>query len=95
MFLQSGAWQRMIDHFDLNKSNPMLVVDLVKEIELVEQWYERRFREMDAYFGIADGIDDIMPNQTTSTSMYNLNGQVISNRMKGIVIINNKKYFVK
>ena len=95
LFLQSGAWQRMIDHFDLNKSNPMLVVDLVKEIELVEQWYERRFREMDAYFGIADGIDDIMPNQTTSTSMYNLNGQVISNRMKGIVIINNKKYFVK
>jgi hypothetical protein len=73
----------------------MLVVDLAKEIELVEQWYERRFREMDAYFGIADGIDDIMANQTTSTSMYNLNGQVISNRMKGIVIINNKKYFVK
>ena len=95
LFLKSGAWQRMIDHYDLTKSNPMLVVDLAKEIELIEQWYERRFREMDAYFGISDGIDEIMASQNASTSMYNLQGQAVSSQTKGIVIINHKKYLVK
>ena len=54
LFLQSGAWQRMVTHFDAQNARPCYVNDLAKEISLVENWYEERFREMDAYFGIAD-----------------------------------------
>ena len=95
LFIKSGAWQRMTEHYDLTKKNPMLVADLAKEIEMIEEWYERRFREMDEYFGISDGIDDIMVNQKASSSVYNIKGQAVISHTKGIVIINNKLYFVK
>jgi len=56
LFLESGAWQRMTDHFDAQAVRPCYVRDLAREVTLVGEWYERRFREMDAYFGIVDGL---------------------------------------
>ena len=96
LFLKSGAWQRMIDRFGITSTGPMLVTDLAREIDLIEKWYENRFREMDAYFGISDGIEDIIARKsTTPTSIYNINGQVVNSQVKGIIIIDNRKYFVK
>ncbi len=51
LFIESGAWQRMVTYFDDQKSRPKYVNDLTREIRLVEEWYEARFHEMDAYFG--------------------------------------------
>ena len=51
----------------------------VLSVEQVQQLL--RFREMDAYFGVTDGIDDIantaQPN-TYNTAVYNLHGQHIN-----------------
>lgn len=52
LFLRSGAWQRMVDYFEAQKSRPKYVLDLSREISHIEEWYANRFREMDAYFGI-------------------------------------------
>lgn len=94
LFLKSGAWQRMIDRFGINEHGPKLVADLTKEISLIEQWYENRFREMDAYFGISDDIQDMTADEQNN-SVYNLSGTVTSSHTKGIIIKNHQKYFVK
>ena len=54
LFIKSGAWQRMVEHFNAQPSRPMYVNDLVREIEYIEEWYRDRFRQMDAYFGIEE-----------------------------------------
>ena len=104
LFIKSGAWQRMIDRFGVTSSGPMLVADLAKEISLIEKWYENRFHEMDAYFGITDGIENIEYSPlNTAQSVYNLQGQRIGDSTfnslhstrKGIIILNGKKYFVR
>ena len=94
LFLKSGAWQRMIDRFGVTSTGPMLVADLAKEIDLIERWYENRFREMDAYFGISDDIQDMTADEQNN-SVYNLSGTVTSSHTKGIIIKNHQKYFVK
>lgn len=57
LFIQSGAWQRMVEHFDGQQSRPKYVADLAREIAFVEEWYRNRFREMDTYFDIKDDED--------------------------------------
>jgi len=52
LFIQSGAWQRMVDYFDAQTSRPKYVHDLATEIEYIKEWYKQRFSQMDAYFGI-------------------------------------------
>ena len=98
LFIKSGAWQRMIDRFGVTSSGPMLVEDLTNEISLVEKWYEARFHEMDQYFGITDGIENIecAPLEIERV-VYDLNGRKVVNGQygKGIVIRNGKKYFMK
>lgn len=98
LFLQSGAWQRMVEHFENEKDRPMYVKDLAKEIELIVKWYEARFHEMDDYFNIADGIEEIAYDQgITRQSYYNLKGQKVSrnNLVAGIYIIDGKKVYIK
>lgn len=85
----------MIDRFGVTSSGPMLVDDLAKEISLIKKWYEQRFQEMDAYFGISDGIEGIIADTQSNSSVYNLNGQAVSSHTKGIIIKNNRKYFVR
>ena len=53
LFINSGAWQRMVDYYNTQKYKPCHVEDLSKEIELIINWYKDRFHEMDSYFGIA------------------------------------------
>lgn len=74
LFIQSGAWQRMTDHFGITIGGPMLVEDLAAEISLIERWYEARFQEMDAYFGITDGVEATHPSLQENVT-YDLNGR--------------------
>ena len=52
MFIQSGAWARMVEHYDAQRYKPKYVNDLTREINFIEEWYKDRFQQMDAYFGI-------------------------------------------
>jgi hypothetical protein len=54
LFVKSGAWQRMVEHFDAQQSRPQYVSDLVREVELIEEWYRDRFRKVDAFLGIEE-----------------------------------------
>ena len=54
LFIQSGAWQRMVEHFNAQQYRPEYVNDLEREIEYIEEWYKDRFRQMDTYFGIEE-----------------------------------------
>ena len=52
LFIQSGAWARMVEHYDAQTYKPKYVNDLTREINFIEEWYKDRFQQMDAYFGI-------------------------------------------
>ena len=97
LFLGSGAWKRMTDHFEAQKSRPMYVLDLTREIDLIEAWYANRFREMDAYFGIKesdteDGVNTIKNEKIKENNdIYNLSGQRLNKPLKGINIVNGRK----
>ena len=77
LFLESGAWNRMVTYFDVQKSKPKYVNDLELEIELIEKWYEDRFREMDAYFGIEDEVDIITMPASPDKAVYDLLGRKV------------------
>lgn len=100
LFIKSGAWQRMTDHYDKERSRPKYVQDLAREISFIEQWYVDRFLEMDAYFGIPrtqdleDGIDKAhKPHETHKThKSYDLSGRKVNAlTKKGIYLTNGKK----
>jgi hypothetical protein len=106
LFLSSGAWQRMTDHFEAQVSRPKYVLDLTKEIFLIEQWYTKRFLEVDDYFGIprtpelVDEIESIQSNQqsidNSQSFIYDIYGRRVSPQLKkGIYIINDRKVAVR
>ncbi len=78
LFIQSGAWQRMVDHFEAKSSKPQYVTDLAREISLIEAWYANRFAEMDTFFGITP-IDEV-PEMSTDEAYYDLLGRKMSSR---------------
>lgn len=79
----------MVTYFDGQKSKPKYVSDLAREIRLVEEWYEARFHEMDAYFGIEDGVNMIMMPDSKEKAIYDLFGRKIESELlaPGIYII--------
>lgn len=105
LFIESGAWQRMTEHFDAAKACPMYVHDLAHEIECIEEWYKGRFAEMDAYFGIEgdeDGIEvvkgeGLMVHGECDDRVYNMSGQLVTSCKlpKGFYIVGGKKYVVQ
>ena len=106
LFLESGAWQRMVDHFEEQASRPMYVLDLTREIAQVEEWYRNRFHEMDEYFEIPpddDGIErPILTPSRNGGEIYDLSGRKITNGglsncqiNKGLYIAGGKKMILK
>ena len=100
LFLGSGAWQRMTNHFESQSSRPKYVFDLAHEIALVEEWYKNRFHEMDTYFNITDddGIQSIQHSESQmQDDIYDLSGRMIVNSElpKGLYIIGRKKTIYK
>lgn len=108
LFIKSGAWQRMTDHFEAKPASerPAYVIDLDREIQLVEAWYASRFHEMDTFFGISDAIE--APAYATASApsfTYDLAGRRVDNEArptsaapkqlpKGIYIRRGKKFVV-
>ncbi|MBR4644301.1 MAG: CotH kinase family protein [Bacteroidaceae bacterium] len=106
LFIKSGAWKRMTDYFEGQKSKPKYILDLTHEIFLIEQWYVNRFLEMDDYFGIPrspeliDNIESIQSNQqsidNSQSFIYDIYGRRVSPQLKkGIYIINDRKVAVR
>lgn len=93
LFLNTGAWKRLIDHFNAQKSKPKHVTDLAKEVNLVEQWYKARFAEMDAYFGTTpSGIKNVETWGGENVVIYDLQGRKVTQpQQHGIYIKNGKK----
>lgn len=87
----------MVTYFDDQKSRPKYVNDLTREIRLVEEWYEARFHEMDAYFGIEDGVDMIMMPDSDEKAIYDLSGRKIESEFlaPGIYIIDGDAVVIK
>ena len=99
LFINSGAWKRMTDHWNsVSSSKPKYVNDLDTELSYIKDWYKARFAEMDSYFGIeTTGIESVnAPVDTDETKeqvIYNLQGQRLSAiPEKGYFILNGKKY---
>lgn len=97
LFINSGAWQRTVEYWDKKNERELYVDDLQKEIDLIVQWYEKRFDEMDAYFGIDAGVSDItVPSGAEKETIYNLQGIKINEiTAPGIYIIDGKKKAVR
>lgn len=107
LFLSSGAWQRMIDHFEAQRSRPKYVLDLSREISFIKEWYANRFREMDAYFGIKgsdteDGItvseelrvkDEGSDNEQLS-AIYDICGRELNSKIMSSNFKNNKGMYI-
>ena len=73
LFIQSGAWNRMVTHYDHKSNKPKYVTDLAAEIELIEAWYANRFQEMDEYFNVT-ALEDI-PEEVADNTLYDLLGR--------------------
>ena len=74
LFLNSGAWDRMVSHFESQKGEkPCYVTDLSQEISLIEAWYAQRFRDMDAYMGVT--ALETMPAAVTDDAYYDVLGR--------------------
>ena len=108
LFIKSGAWQRMVSHFDKMKEQPCYVSDLDSEIDSIMEWYIQRFFEVDAYFGITDtdGIDEIKNEKLkvkNENIIYDLNGRsmdfqlsLFNSQLKnGLYIQGGKKYLIQ
>ena len=54
LFVNSGAWQRMVNQLNTFKYKPCYVQDVAAETTILKQWYKDRFALMDSYFGITD-----------------------------------------
>ncbi len=78
LFVNSGAWKRMTDHWATQKETPLYVEDLGKEIDYIEEWYAKRFDMMDTYFGINTGIDNATGSQSASNYIYSIEGIKLS-----------------
>lgn len=76
-FLSSGAWDRMVAHYDSKSSKPCYVSDLSAEIALIEQWYAQRFQEMDDFFGVT-ALEPI-PAVKADDAYYDILGRRIGN----------------
>lgn len=99
LFVESGAWDRMVTHFDAQRYRPCYVEDLGKEIDLIMQWYEKRFAEMDAYFNIPSDLSAVQTENSSLAEknhlMYDLLGRAYSEpTTRGVYIDNGKKIIV-
>ncbi len=74
LFLNTGAWSRMVEHWNKQKIKPCYVEDLAKEIALVEKWYSERFDMMDAYFGVETGISSVGAEEKKDDAIYSVEG---------------------
>lgn len=74
LFVNSGAWQRMVAHFDGQSAKPKYVADLAKEIVLIEEWYAKRVLEIDEYLGTSAGISDRVAGDDATAPIYTLQG---------------------
>jgi hypothetical protein len=101
LFIKSGAWQRMINHFDNRKgASPCYVTDLDGEIESIMDWYTARFFEVDAYFDITDtdvidGINSKKLKVKNGDATYDLNGRKMDgSRLLHVFYVNGGKKFL-
>lgn len=75
LFINSGAWQRMTQHFNAQSDKPKYVDDLAKEVSLVENWYTLQFARMDNYFNVDTGISTIdTDKKSEDTAIYSIEG---------------------
>lgn len=75
LFINTGAWERMVTHYEAKSSKPKYVIDLAREISLIEGWYAARFNAVDEYFGVHDGIENLP--EENDTLYYDLLGRPI------------------
>lgn len=99
LFLSTGAWERETSYWETQKYKPPYVTDLAREIDLIMDWYENRYMQMDAYFGI-DTEDDILATKSNATrgddAYYNIIGMRVRDAKKpGIYIHQGKRYVMK
>ena len=97
LFLTSGAWQRMTDHFESKgSSKPKYVLDLAREIAFIEAWYAARYQEMDDYFGIRDGLENTLESAADRV-WYDLLGRNLGTATPapGVYVVNGKLKIVK
>ncbi len=74
LFINSGAWQRMTDHYSNQSKKPKLVDDLSKEIEQIEAWYAKQYEMMDEYFGVDTGISTVNTTANDNGAVYSIEG---------------------
>lgn len=76
LFISTGAWERMVTHFDTKRYKPCYVTDLAAEITLIEAWYTQRFQQMDDFFGVT-ALESV-PAAAQDDALYDLLGRKVS-----------------
>ncbi len=97
LFINSGAWKRMVDHWNTKSDKPKYVEDLDKELAYIKEWYVARVAQLDDYFGVDTGIDNVNAAVNADTPedgpIYNLQGQRLKAAPEsGVYIQNGWKY---
>lgn len=95
LFLNSGAWQRMTEHFNAQSEKPMYVDDLAKEITYIEEWYSQQYDKMDAYFNISAGITTTTVNTERNNAIYSIEGIKLNKAPEKGIYIQGGKLIMK
>ena len=76
LFVNSGAWQRMVSHYKTQTTKPLYVEDLAKEISYIENWYAQQYALMDTYFGVNTAINNVVIDNENACddAIYSLEG---------------------
>ena len=94
----SGAWQRQFSYWQSKKYTPLMVKDLRREVQLVAEWYQNKFQQLDDFFDIDPTHVSVESNERANKGnilIYNTNGEVVSPQYKGIYIYQGKKFLRK
>lgn len=97
LFYETGAWQRQQEWMAKLKYKPRHCTDLRQEVNMIVQWYQDRFAELDKYFGIdtTPVKDAVKTTSDKSTRRYTINGNPATSDYRGIIVQNGKKILMR
>ncbi len=87
----------MVDYWNTKSDKPKYVEDLDKELAYIKEWYVARVAQLDDYFGVDTGIDNVNAAVNVDTPedgvIYDLQGQRLKEAPEsGVYIQNGRKY---
>ena len=94
VFVENGAYER-----EKNAKGTQVIDNIMREVELISQWYATHINSMDDYFGLShvpqtSNVDYVAPD-LQETVTYDLSGRKVTTPQRGLLIRDGKKVLIR